>query len=156
MHPNEETINKFYSAFQRRDHAGMAACYHPDVEFSDMVFLNLKGTRACAMWQMLCERGKDLAITFSDVRADDRSGQAHWEADYTFSVTGRKVHNVIDARFQFQDGKIIKHQDSFDLWKWASMALGAKGLVLGWLPPVQNSIRKQASDNLEKFLQKRS
>lgn len=61
------------------------------------------------MWQMLCERGKDLDITVSGIHADAHRGKAHWEARYAFSATGRKVHNKIDATFQFADGKILKH-----------------------------------------------
>ena len=34
MPPNEELIQKFYTAFQARDAVGMCACYHPDVVFS--------------------------------------------------------------------------------------------------------------------------
>jgi len=154
MHPNEKLIQKFYTCFQKRDHQGMAACYHDEVEFSDAVFIGLKGARAKGMWRMLCERGKDLEIAVSGISADAHSGKAHWEARYTFSATGRKVHNKIDAAFQFADGKIIKHQDSFDLWKWARMALGLKGILLGWLPAVQTAIRKEAGKNLENFMKK--
>ena len=70
------------------------------------------------MWTMFCERGRDLALDWRDVRADDATGAAHWEPRYTFSVTGRPVHNKIDARFTFRDGKIATHVDSFNLWRW--------------------------------------
>lgn len=156
MHKNEVLIENFYKAFQKRDSAAMNSCYSDEIEFSDKVFIGLKGSKAKAMWKMLCERGKDLEITFSDISADDKKGKAHWEAKYTFSQTGKKVHNVIDATFEFHNGKIIKHQDSFDLWRWASMALGLKGLLIGWLPPVQEAIRKEASKNLEAFIRKNS
>ena len=66
-------------------------------------------------------------LTFNSVR----DNSAHWEAMYTFSQTGRKVHNKIDAKFEFKDGLIIKHTDDFDLHNWAKQALGFKGLVLG-------------------------
>ena len=155
MRPNEQLIHDFYTAFQRRDAAGMAACYHPDIIFFDPVFTHLQGSRAAAMWRMLCERGQDLAITFSNIRADDRAGSAHWEADYTFSRSGRKVHNVIEAVFEFREGKISHHTDSFDLWKWAGMALGPQGALLGWLPPMQAAIRKNAAHGLDAFIQKR-
>ena len=81
----------------------MAACYAPDATFRDPAF-DLAGAEVGAMWAMLCARGKDLALEWRDVRADDRAGSAHWEARYTFSVTGRPVHNVIDAAFTFRDG----------------------------------------------------
>lgn len=74
MHANEELIRRFYTAFQKRDGAAMAACYHPDVQFSDPVFTGLRGPRAGGMWKMLCERGKDLKVEFRDVKADDSTG----------------------------------------------------------------------------------
>lgn len=151
MHPNAKLIETFYTAFQQRDAEGMVACYHPEVRFSDPVFQALEGARACAMWRMLCARAKDFQLDYCDVKADDRAGSAHWEARYLFSATGRKVHNIIDARFEFRDGKIVRHDDTFDLWRWAGMALGAKGKLLGWLPPVQKAIRRQAMGGLGEF-----
>ena len=155
MHPNAELIRKFYTAFAKRDASAMTACYHPAVQFSDAVFTNLEGARANAMWQMLCERGKDLKIEFRDIDADDTTGRAHWEAWYTFSATRRPVHNKIDARFEFKDGKIIRHRDSFSFWAWASQALGPTGLLLGWSPIVKNRVRSQAAKNLEAFVRER-
>lgn len=156
MHPNAELIARFYTAFGQRNAAGMIACYDPAIEFSDEVFPALKGERAMAMWRMLCERGKDLRIEFRDVAADDTIGRAHWEAWYTFSATGRRVHNWIDARFEFRDGKIIRHRDSFSFWVWARQALGPMGLVLGWSGLVRSRVRAQAAKSLEAFIQKRA
>lgn len=152
MHPNAKAIQDFYECFSRQDAEGMIAHYAPDVEFSDPVFPNLKGEEAFAMWRMLCKRAQDFSVEASGIEADDRTGKAHWEARYLFSKTGRRVHNRIDATFTFRDGKIVRHRDAFDLWAWASMALGAKGRLLGWLPPVQASIRRNADDGLRAFL----
>lgn len=151
QHPNAQLIETFYKAFQRHDAEGMAACYHADIQFSDPVFRDLRGPRAGAMWHMLCERGKTLTLEYSDVWADDKTGRAHWDARYDFTATGRKVFNQINARFEFADGKIIRHTDTFDLWKWAGMALGFKGTLLGWLPPVKNTIRKMAMKGLAEY-----
>lgn len=146
-----ELIHAFYTAFAKRDAAGMAACYHTDIHFSDEVFIGLTGARAAAMWRMLCERGKDLRIEFRDVGADDSRGHAHWEAWYTFSATGRPVHNIIDARFEFRDGKIIRHLDSFDFPAWASQALGPMGKLLGWSSFLKNRVRAKAVAALHAF-----
>lgn len=154
MHPNAELLQTFYTCFQARDHAGMAPCYHREARFSDPVFTDLKGWHAPAMWRMLCERGKDLDLTFSGVEANDDTGAARWEAKYTFSATGNKVHNIITARFTFRDGLIHTHNDSFDLYRWATQALGLKGRLIGWLPPVQNAIRKQAMGGLTSYIAK--
>ncbi len=153
-HPNARLVHTFYSAFQKRDPEGMVACYHPEIWFSDPVFQELRGPRAGAMWRMLTERAPTLEVTFRDATGNDKTGSAHWEATYPFSATGRTVHNVIEAAFEFRDGKIIRHADTFDLWKWAGMALGAKGKLLGWLPPVQNKIRAMAMGGLAAYEKK--
>lgn len=154
MHPHAELIETFYTAFQRRDGDAMAACYHPEVRFSDPVFPDLHGPRAGGMWRMLCERGKDLELQFSDVHADDEGGRAHWDASYTFSATGRHVDNHIDAAFRFRDGKIVEHRDSFSFWAWSRQALGVPGLLLGWTPLVRGKVRATANAGLDAYMAK--
>jgi hypothetical protein len=90
-------------------------------------------------------------VEASGIEADDTTGRAHWDAWYTFSATGRSVHNIIDARFEFADGLIRRHTDTFDLWRWSRLALGPSGLFLGWSPLVQNTIRDRARRGLEKW-----
>jgi ketosteroid isomerase-like protein len=156
MHPNEELIRRFYDAFAKRDAEGMAKCYAPDVHFHDPVFGDLYGERASGMWRMLAGRAKDLRVEASNFRADDREGSAHWEADYTFAATGRKVHNVIDARFEFEGGLIKRHIDKFDFWRWSRQALGPTGLFLGWSPMVKNKVSSTALKGLDAFMAKKS
>lgn len=151
IHPNAALIDTFYAAFQRRDAAAMGACYAAGVVFQDPVF-RVAGWRARAMWRMLCERGKDLRVSVADIQGDATTGSARWEAWYTFSATGRQVHNVITAHFEFAEGRILRHIDRFDLYRWASQALGLKGLLLGWAPPVQRAIRRQAARGLDAFI----
>jgi len=131
----------------------MAACYSPLAEFSDPVFPALRGAEVAGMWRMLCERGTDLRIELGAVCEDGQGGTAHWEAWYTFTATGRPVHNLIDASFTFEAGLIRRHVDRFDLYAWARQALGLKGVLLGWSLAVQNAIRAQARRSLDKFLQ---
>ncbi|NBB11263.1 nuclear transport factor 2 family protein [Pseudomonas sp. SLFW] len=148
---NSALIRRFYEAFNRLDAEAMAACYTDDVLFSDPVFGELRGSEAGDMWRMLTSRAKEFSIRFDNVRADERSGGAHWLATYLFSQTGRTVVNDIQARFVFRDGKICEHHDNFDLWRWSRQALGAKGALLGWTPFVQNAIRAQAQKGLKAF-----
>lgn len=154
VHPNEKLIRDFYAAFSQRDAVAMAACYHSDIAFSDPAFKMLRGKEATAMWSMLCVRGKDLEIFLGDVSGDAEGGRAHWEAKYTFSQTGRAVHNKIDAVFAFRDGKIIRHVDSFDFWAWSRQALGGLGLMLGWFGPLKAMIRKKAANSLQDYMEK--
>lgn len=149
-------IERFYSCLARRDAEGTEACYAPDVVFEDPVFGTLEGPHAGAMWAMLCERAADLAITLERADADARRGQARWHARYRFAQTGRRVHNVIDATFEFRDGRIVRHRDRFSFWRWARQALGFPGLLLGWTPVLRARVRATALTGLESYMRKRS
>lgn len=154
MSDHTALINRFYTAFAARDPAGMVACYHPGVAFHDPAFLDLKGWRAAAMWTMLCERAEDLRIEHSAVTVDGDRGTAHWEAWYTFSATGRKVHNVIDATFEFKDGLIVSHRDHFEFWRWSRQALGPPGVFLGWSSVLSKKVNAQANKGLDLWIEK--
>lgn len=146
-------IEKFYAAFKGLDAESMVDCYHDDVTFEDPAFGILKAERAKNMWRMLCnsQKGKDFSIEFSDITFDEIKGTAKWEAFYTFSQTGRKVHNKISASFEFKDGKIIKHTDEFNLHKWAKQALGFKGQIFGGTAFFRKGLQKKTNAMLRKF-----
>jgi len=152
MTANENTINKFYTAFANADATQMCECYHPNVQFRDPVFGLLKEEEVCQMWKMLIERSKgNLKIEITEVKATEYLGSARWIASYRFSKTNRKVINSIAAKFHFQEGLIIKHTDDFDIWKWAKQALGVKGFLLGWTGYMQKKIQQQARISLKKY-----
>ena len=151
---NRALIERFYRAFQQRDGAAMAACYHADARFRDPVF-ELQGAHIGAMWRMLTSRGADLRVEFGNVSADAASGGADWQAWYTFSATGRPVHNIIGARFRFDEGLIVEHVDTFDFWRWSRQALGPAGMLLGWSPMLHGKVRVQAARALDHYLSTR-
>lgn len=151
MHRNARAIEAFYQALDQGDGGAMAATYHPDATFEDPVF-RLNGSDVGDMWRMFCSSGAGLRVQYSMVSADVRSGSARWEAFYTYRPTGHQVHNIIDARFEFDDdGLITRHLDEFNLTRWARQALGAPGLVFGWTPWVKRRIRGQAEKQLRRF-----
>jgi len=146
-------IDTFYNAFKNLDSETMVSCYHENIVFEDPAFGILKGDHAKNMWRMLCEsqKGKDFKIKYSNIKANDLNGTAHWEAFYSFSKTGRKVHNIIEAHFQLKDGKIIKHTDDFDLYKWSKQAFGFKGVLLGKTKFFKKKLNTQTQNLLLKF-----
>lgn len=158
MHANQQTLEKLYNAFAHLDAGTMAQCYAADAAFDDEAF-SLRGhQQVTGMWHMLCDatraKGREVwRLEYSGISADASSGQAHWEADYRFSATGRMVHNVINSRFTFDPQGLIRTQhDAFDFWAWSRQALGAPGLLLGWTPFLRNKVRAQAAANLQKYL----
>jgi ketosteroid isomerase-like protein len=145
-----QLIQNFYNAFASCDAEGMVNLYADDIEFQDPAFGPLKGDNAKNMWRMLLKT-PGIKITTTNIKADDQTGSADWVAEYTFSLTGRKVINKVHAEFQFSNGKIVKHTDTFNFWKWASQAFGIKGFLLGWTPLMKNKVRQQALARLNKF-----
>jgi ketosteroid isomerase-like protein len=153
MHPNAELLKQFYDAFKAKDGATMAAAYAPDATFSDPAFPNLKGKEPGAMWKMLCARATDLKVEASGFEANDTEGKAHWEAWYKFNGK-RPVHNVIDAKFTFKDGKIATHVDTFDFHRWAKQALGLPGLLLGGTGFLKKKVQGQTRSLLDAWMAK--
>ena len=146
-------IERFYSAFSDLDSETMVNCYHDDIVFEDPAFGVLKGERAKNMWRMLCEsqKNKDFHVSYSNIEANEIEGSATWEAIYTFSKTDRKVHNIIQAHFEFEDGKISKHTDTFNLYNWSKQALGLKGFVIGKTKYFSNRLKIQTNRLLDTY-----
>jgi ketosteroid isomerase-like protein len=153
---NQQLITTFYTAFQKKDYKTMQNCYADNATFSDPVFVNLNATEVRAMWEMLCIRGKDLELTFKNVTATaGNQASAEWEAHYTFSASNRKVVNVITAEFLIENGKIVKHVDTFNFYKWSKQALGTGGLLLGWTHFLKKKVRQGAMKSLTDFMGKK-
>ncbi|MDH4050479.1 MAG: nuclear transport factor 2 family protein [Rubrivivax sp.] len=155
-HPNTALLQRFYSAFAALDADAMQACYTPGARFRDEAFTLDGAEQIGAMWHMLCDavraQGSDVwRLEAAAIDADAEHGRAHWEAHYRFSATGRQVHNVIDAEFEFHDGLIRAHTDRFPFWRWSRQALGAPGWLLGWTPWLQARVRAQAMHNLARY-----
>ncbi|WP_027000346.1 nuclear transport factor 2 family protein [Eisenibacter elegans] len=152
MHPNEQKIKDFYHHLQQRDAQQMANLYTDNAYFKDAIF-ELRGAELKAMWQMLCKNATaDFVVTCQNIHATDTEGSAEWEARYTFSRTGKKVHNRIKARFLFKDGKVYNHIDTFDFWRWARQAFGPMGLLMGWTPAFKNKVKGAVNQGLQKFM----
>ena len=149
---NDSLIQTFYAAFGECDGDRVAACYAPDVHFSDPVFPDLNGPEAGAMWRMLTSGSADLSIELLEHEASGDRGSARWLAHYTFTQTGRPVRNDVQASFRFADGLIVEHTDSFDFHRWARQALGPPGLLLGWTPIIRSAVRRRAAGSLKEFM----
>lgn len=149
---NAHLITTFYRAFADGDAEGMIDCYHADVVFEDPAFGRLEGERARAMWRMLLSSDGNPRIHFSDVEANDTTGSAEWMAHYQFGAKKRNVVNMVVANFRFQDGLIIEHTDTFDLWAWSRQALGLNGLLLGWSGFMRNQIQATTKERMDRFM----
>jgi ketosteroid isomerase-like protein len=153
---NDQLIEGFYEAFDKRDGERMAACYAPGARFSDPVFPGLHGAEPGAMWRMLTGQAKDLRVELREHEADDERGSARWVAHYTFTRTGRPVVNDVRASFRFAGGLIAEHTDDFSFARWSRQALGTPGLLLGWTPLLRAATRRQARASLDEFLARES
>lgn len=153
-HPNFHIIESFYKALAQKDAEAMVRYYADDVRFSDPVFPHLVGDDAKSMWRMLCARSPDLQVTFGNVSAGERNGCARWVATYTFTKTGRRVVNCVNAEFTFRDGKIVEHRDQFNFWRWSRQALGLAGWLLGWSSLLHKRVRSEAEKARTNFLRR--
>ena len=148
MNTERACLDRLYAGFRDRDYSAVRSCYHPDVHFVDEVF-DLRGAAVPGMWHMLLDRGTDLTFTVNLTQAPQRTRR---EPVYTFSATGRPVHNVIDSTFEFEGGQILRQQDQFNFHRWAGMALGPMGTLLGWTPWLRAKVSRGANEKLRAFL----
>jgi len=151
MNQNEQIVFDFYSAFQSLDAENMVKHYADNIQFEDPAFGKLPNEDAKNMWRMLCRNASDLKITFSILNSEGNLVNAHWDAQYTFSKTGRFVKNSIDATFTLENGKITNHLDQFNLWKWSKQALGLTGYLIGWSPFFKKKLQSSTNKLLQKF-----
>ena len=142
---NIEIACKLYDAFSRHDGETMSSLYTENSEFSDPVFPNLRGPEIGAMWRRLCSSGKDLKIEYKIVAEPTATSVVvQWDAYYTFSKTGRRVHNIITATLETHDGRIFNHVDSFSFWRWSRQAFGVLGIAVGWTGWFQRKVQSLA------------
>ena len=130
----------------------MGACYADDARFNDPAFPDLNAAEVRAMWKMLIGRSNDLRVKFNVVHEDERSGVCEWRAYYTFSRTGRQVHNIVRSEFVLRDGFIVQQQDRFDFWRWSRQALGVPGYLLGWSPLLKRRVQATAGEALQRAM----
>ncbi|MGB3182082.1 MAG: nuclear transport factor 2 family protein [Cyclobacteriaceae bacterium] len=151
----EAILHDFYSAFAEENADRMVTYYTDETVFSDPAFGTLKGPRAMAMWQMLMERSKgQLQIEYEIAEANTGTGVVRWQADYPFGPDKRRVINHVTSRLILENGKIIRHADSFSFGKWSRQALGLPGLLLGWTPFMQKAVQKKTGKLLSRYMEK--
>ena len=149
-HAYAELLQRLFAGLKLHDHEKMATCYHEQATFRDIAF-DLRGRKTIhAMWHMISET--DLRTTFHVTQANEQSGSVRLVDEYTFTSTGRRVRNVIDSRFRFENGLIREQQDSCDARLWGAMALGGvSGFLAGRLRPLRSH---EARKLLQSFIEK--
>lgn len=132
----------------------MQACYADQAHFSDSAFVNLDNKEVKAMWEMLVKTGKDMSLSFSNVRETESGGSADWTATYLFSRTGNHVVNHVHSEFVIENGLIVSQTDHFDFYKWSRQAFGFTGLLLGWTPYFKSKVQNTAKQSLHDYMKK--
>ena len=154
MKSNEALVEKFYTAFQHLDAKGMNSCYSDDIAFYDPMFELLRGDEVKSMWEMLCKNAKDFSLTYQNIQdLGDNYYTCEWQAEYTFSKTGRKVVNNCKAHMKIENGLITGHSDAWSLHKWSEQAIGLTGRFLGWAGFFQRKMKNAAKRNLINYIE---
>ncbi|MCT8340444.1 nuclear transport factor 2 family protein [Flavobacteriaceae bacterium TK19130] len=148
-----ELAHQFYSSFTEKNAEGMISCYSDDIHFYDPVFGNLYGAEAKAMWGMLTKNmDANGTIDYELVEIHELKAIVKWKASYPFGPKRRIVVNNITAELYVEDGKIVKHIDTFNLWKWSRQAFGVPGILLGWTPFFKRKLRSTVRKRLTRYM----
>ena len=102
--------------------------------------------------RLLSRSDGNIKIHFSIVDVNDQQGKVEWVAEYFYGKKKRKVVNKVSSTLLIDDGKIIQHTDSFDLWSWTRQALGLPGYLLGWTSFMRNKIQGMTKVRLDEYL----
>jgi ketosteroid isomerase-like protein len=149
MHPHEALVRRFFDRLAAHDAEGAAACYHPDVFYSDPLFPRVRGALAADLWRMRLTELPELAVRLEEACGDAQGALARWELHY--AADGRRIAVAVRSMFAFRDGRIARHYDHFSLWRWAARAHGTAGAALGWFGPYRWAVRRRFSRALERF-----
>jgi hypothetical protein len=145
---------RFFEAFRLGDYHTMAQLYAPEATFSDPAFPLLSADEAGLMWRMLVTRaGGELSVS-ATVEEGPNHARVIWIARYPFGPRRRRVVNRIYTEMDIVAGKIVRHVDRFNFWRWSRQALGWKGWLLGWTPWLRKRVQMQAAESLRRFAQK--
>ena len=104
------------------------------------------------MWRMLTGGVRGPAVELLEHEADGDSGSAAGSRTTRSRRPAVTWTTTSAPRFRFRDGLIAEHRDEFGFHRWARQALGPPGLLLGWTPIVQGSVRKRARARLDEFM----
>jgi hypothetical protein len=63
-------------------------------------------------------------------------------------------HYLLCTSFKLRQGLLVKHRDTFELWRWTRLALGPAGMLPGWRTLLQGEVRRTALAGLDAWCSK--
>lgn len=145
---SKEIAIKFYDAFSVANIDVLKQLYDKKLIFNDNIFVNLDYNETISMWSSLLVGNKNMSIKYEIKKYSEKYVEVEWIADYLFTSTNRNVKNIILAKMEIDQGKIINHTDNFDFYKWSQMAFGITGVLIGWTSFFKNKVRTEAYNKL--------
>jgi len=159
---NKEIATKFFSCYQRHDHAGMHSCLDPAVQFDDLAFEGIRGAEVLAMWRWFCEksdrRKEPVGVpAFEILRAEGDRVTVRYRVQYVLQdspeAKRREVDYEIDALLTFRNGRIEKHRDESTIssFAFARMAVGFPACLAALTPIFRKKLRRQSIEKLHQY-----
>ena len=145
---SKEIAIKFYDAFSAANIDVLKQLYDKKLRYNDNIFVNLDYNETISMWSSLLVGNKNMSIKYEIKKYSEKYVEVEWIADYLFTSTNRNVKNIILAKMEIDQGKIINHTDNFDFYKWSQMAFGITGVLIGWTSFFKNKVRTEAYNKL--------
>lgn len=147
MSKEAQIVKEFYKALSKGDYQKVNSLYHDDAKYRDEIF-DLRGKEINALWYTATRPEMNLIAHCKSLKVDGDRVTTDWNISYTIDTLNRKVELDETGVFQFQDGKIINHKDSYDFWSWCAQSLGFIGKALGWSQWLKNRVRNQAKKSV--------
>lgn len=142
-------VDRFFEALRRADTRVVDSCYHSQISYSDPLFEDLRGALVPLRWRMLLTQVDGFSLEHALVFADERKAQVQWTANYR--LKGREIRIPILSTLAIWDDLIVRQVDEYDFWQYCRQARGLGGFLLGGTEPFQNTVKRRARRELERF-----
>ena len=115
-----DIVRSFADAFNRRDVAGLVACFTPDARYVDGFYGRHAGAAQLrAMFERMYREGRDYVWTMDAVVESPTRAMAEWTFSYVVSdalprSAGRRIRFRGMSVFELAGGKIAAYRESFD------------------------------------------
>jgi steroid delta-isomerase-like uncharacterized protein len=125
-------VEEFAAAFNRRDVAGLVACFTGDATYVDGFYGAHTGAHALGeMFERMFREGRDYAWRMDTIVESGPRAAAEWTFSYVVSDTiprsaGRAIRFRGMSLFELEGGRIARYREYFDR--------GAALLQLGFAP----------------------
>jgi hypothetical protein len=140
------TAERLYRAVSETKLVAIRRCYAPTASYADPVLGELGIGSARLVWPVIFAQMQRPLWRFAIEDVGLFSARVHSRIDFVFAATGRPVSLDVISCLGVRGGRIIRHEDGFDVGASLSMALTLRQRLALWMPGGGARLMQHARD----------